>query len=291
MIELGTAAVIGLGLIGGSVARELAVRGVRVLGYDTDPLARVAALRDGVVDVILPASLEGIEAAEVIVVAVPVRAAVQVLRSLGDCPGAHLVTDVGSTKGSILGAARESRVGDRFVGAHPLAGDHRSGWEASRLGLFRGARVYLCPADGATPEALALAEAFWGELGGLAVVVGEDRHDEALAWSSHLPQIASSALATALGGAGTLRTDLGPGGRDVSRLAASSPEIWTEIVLDNAAFVTGAVERLEGALAHLRGLLASGDEAGVRAWFQAAHAWSGAPPDPPPAPVNSVATG
>lgn len=274
MTEIRSAAVIGLGLMGGSVARELAVRGVRVLGYDSDPLTRVAALRDGVVDAVLPSSLAGIEAAEVVVIAVPVRAAAGMLRSLGDSPGTRLVTDVGSTKGSILAAARETPVGDRFVGAHPLAGDHRSGWEASRLGLFHGARVYLCPAEGATAESIRLAEWFWTELGGAVLQVGGDRHDEALAWSSHLPQVASSAIGRVLACEGVGRGELGPGGLDATRLAGSSPDMWTEIALDNAGPISAAVDGLQAALAELRELLVQRDEAALRAWFQGGARWA-----------------
>lgn len=273
-MEINTAAVIGLGLMGGSVARELSVRGVRVLGFDIDPLTRVAALRDGVVDAVLPQSMEGIAEAEVIVIAVPVRAALEVLRSLPVHPSLRLVTDVGSTKQSILGVADQLPVGRWFVGAHPVAGDHRSGWEASRLGLFQRARVFLSAAHHATGEAMKLAEGFWRELGGQPLFMPQEAHDETLAWSSHLPQVASSALAVALAGARVERAELGPGGRDATRLAASSPEMWAEIALDNATELEGAVEAMEDTLAGFRRLLEQGDLAALRDWFAAGTRWS-----------------
>nr|MDQ3309037.1 prephenate dehydrogenase [Gemmatimonadota bacterium] len=233
MKEIRQAAVIGLGLIGGSLARELSARGIRVLGYDRDEARVRAALRDGGIHAVLNPELEGIDTADIVVIAVPVAIAPDILQAaLPRLGRVRLVVDVGSTKASIMAAAGALGIGSQFVGCHPLAGDHRSGWEASRLGMFQGARVFLCPTTETGEDALGLAWEFWRMLGAHPEVEDAMEHDRRLAWTSHLPQAVSTALALALGGAGIERRELGPGGRDMTRLAGSSPELWTDIALD-----------------------------------------------------------
>jgi prephenate dehydrogenase len=269
-----TAAVVGLGLMGGSLARDLAARGVRVLGHDRDAGAVEGALREGVVHAALGPGLEGAEEAELVVAAVPVTAAAAVLRELAPrLRSARLVTDVGSTKASVCAAAEAAGIGAVFVGSHPLAGSHLSGWEASRPGLFAGARVFLSPAPSAGAPALALARELWTALGALPETVDAAEHDLLLARTSHLPHLASVTLARALAAAGVPRAELGPGGRDVTRLAGSSPEMWTAVALDNAAPLAEAVDGLRARLDELHAALRAGDAAALHALFAAAREW------------------
>lgn len=268
------AAVIGLGLVGGSVARDLAAHGVAVLAYDSDPSPLAAAVREGVVQQALTADLSGVRGVELIVIAVPVDAAAEVLHLVAPYAGAaRLITDVGSTKASIVDAAISTALGDRFVGSHPMAGDHRSGWAASRAGLFRGASVYLCPALPSSTNLTSLASAFWQDLGALPMVLSAARHDQTLAWTSHLPHMLSAALALALARTGLTRDDLGPGGRDVTRLAGSSPDVWTPIARDNATAIETALAAAEQEISHIRGALMRRDEADLRQRLVAARAW------------------
>ncbi len=270
-----SAAVVGLGLIGGSLARELAARGVRVLGYDRDTAPLQAALEEGLVHEALGESLEGVKEADLLVIAVPVAAASAVLSTaLPHLGSVRLVTDVGSTKQAVVCAAEALGIGERFVGAHPLTGDHRSGWSASRVGLFQGARVYLCATPSTSAEPLELARQLWTSLGAEPELLDAEAHDWRLAWTSHLPQAASSALALALASAGIARSDLGPGGQDLTRLAGSSPEMWTGIALENAAALSGAVAALEERLQELRAALAREDEQAVRHFFDVGRQWS-----------------
>ena len=127
-----------------------------------------------------------------------------------------------------------------------MAGDHRSGWHASRAGLFTDAPVYLCPPRDATADSMQLARMFWIELGARPEPMSAEQHDLKLAWTSHLPHMVSTALALALARTGVDRIYLGPGGRDVTRLAGSSPEMWTAIALENASAIEGAL-RADGA--------------------------------------------
>lgn len=274
MTEIRSAAVIGLGLIGGSLARELTSLGVRVLGGDRDTDAVRAALRDGEIRAALGPRLDGIGDADVLVLAVPVGVAADVLRSIRpQLGGVRLITDVGSTKRSIGEAAEALGIGDRFVGSHPLAGDHRSGWAASRRGLFQGARVCLSPGPSTNPGALTLARKLWMAVGAEPEVVDSAEHDRRLAWSSHLPQTLASALARSLDCAGVSAAELGPGGSDMTRLAGSSAEMWTSIALDNRQNLLAALAAAEAELGVLRTALVAGDEARVHRFFTAAAEW------------------
>lgn len=252
-----TAAILGLGLMGGSLARDLVARRVRVLGYDADPGVLHAALGDGVLHGTLDDSLAGLDEAGLVVVATPVDAVASLLSRLAPRLSAEaFVTDVGSTKQAIVEHAEGAGLGERFVGSHPLAGDHRSGWGATRDGLYAGVRVFITPGPRSAPAAVEAIEGLWTALGAACTRIGAEEHDRRMAWASHLPQVASSAVAGALWPAGLTPGDLGPGGRDVTRLAASSPEMWAAICLANAAHLEPAVaavsERTERFLTALR---------------------------------------
>jgi prephenate dehydrogenase len=269
-----SAAVIGLGLIGGSVARDLAAAGTRVSAYDADPSQLARAVRDGVVSKVLDESLAGVRDQELVVIAVPVDGALEVLRRVAPhLSSAKLVTDVGSTKGRIVALAAELGLSRCFVGAHPMAGDHRSGWAASRAGLFVDAPLYLCAPSSAPRDAMVLAHALWRSLGARPVEMDAEEHDEKLAWTSHLPHMIAVALGLTLGAGGVSRDDLGPGGRDMTRIAGSSPEMWTAIAVDNAGPIDAALAVAEREIATLRRALARSDSAALRERFTAARAW------------------
>ena len=273
-------AVIGLGLMGGSVARALHVRGVRVLGYDRDDTQLDAALREGVVHEPLDSTLAGLESAEVVVLALPVDAAIALLPCLASrLRDARLVMDLGSTKRSIVAAAEAAGIGPRFVGAHPLTGSHRSGWGASRASLFDDARVFLCPASDTSVGTVQLAQSFWRELRAGVEVLDAATHDEQMAWRSHLPHLLSSVLAVTLRDAGVRRSALGPGGRDMTRLAGGSPAMWSAIVDDNAGAIVEAVTACEARLRALRVALAEGDADATRRLLQAGTDWFDGEPE------------
>ena len=266
--------VVGLGLIGGSIARDLHALGVRVFGYDRDHATLDAARAEGAVDTVLDASLAGLEDADVVIVAVPVSLLPDVLRTITASTSARLITDVGSTKRSAIAAAESLGLGERFVGSHPMAGDHRSGWGASRRGLFADATVYLCRTRSTRDEPVALAQQLWRALGARPQIIDAETHDHLLAYSSHLMQSVASALALALAEAGVHRADLGPGGRDSTRLAGGSVEMWTAIARENADELIPAIRALEAQLGRLRAALEGQNERAARDLFAAASAWS-----------------
>ena len=265
--------VVGLGLMGGSLARALAARGVQVLGFDRDRDSLDAAVAEGMVHEPLDDSLAGVERADVVVLATPVAATARLLTRLGDrLAGPALIMDVASTKRSIVAAAEAAGLGPRYVGAHPLTGSHRSGWGASRASLFEEARVFLCPSSSTTPDALRLAESFWRSLRAGVEVLDADTHDEQMAWRSHLPQAVSTALALTLRQANVARSALGPGGRDMTRLAGGDPDLWTGIVGDNAPAILQALDAMEQQLRYFRERLAAGED-GVRECFSDGRDW------------------
>jgi len=266
------AAVVGLGLIGGSLARDLAARGVEVSAFDPDVESVDLAIRDGVVAERLEPSLE--TNADVVVIATPVDAAIHVLRRLAagkhDCA---LITDVGSTKARIVAEAASLGLADRFVGSHPMAGDHRSGWISSRTGLFTGARVYLCAPQDAPAELVARTDEFLRTLEAHPISIDAEAHDRTLAWTSHLPHFVAASLALALGRAEIGRDALGPGGRDVTRLAGSSPEMWSAIAVENASAIDAALAAAEREVASFRHALSRADAGELHGKFAAARAW------------------
>jgi prephenate dehydratase/prephenate dehydrogenase len=270
-----TIGVLGLGLIGGSLARDLSAAGHRVLGHDHDPATLQAAVRARVIDAAIAGFPVGLAAADVVVVATPVDAAPGLLQlARPHLGGVRLITDVGSTKRAVQDAAGSLGLGTRFVGGHPLAGEQRSGLAASRAGLFDGALVYICPAPDASREARQLAHGLWRAVGARTRELTAGEHDRLLAWTSHLPQVVSTALACALDDAGIDPDQVGAGGRGMIRLAGSSPGMWTGIALTNGGPLDAAVHGLAGALATLRAGIERGSHEQVRGFFEAGRRWT-----------------
>ncbi len=267
-------AIIGLGLIGGSMARDLSAAGHVVLGWDRSSRTRRDASRAKAIDGVLGRDYRGVESCDVCVVAVPVGDAPAVLARVAPrLSGVRGVTDVGSTKGTISRAASALGLGARFVGSHPIAGDHRSGWRASRTGLFRGGRVILCPQPDSDRMAIASIRRMWRALGASTATMQTAEHDEFAARISHLPQLTSSALAVLLADERIRRASLGPGGRDVTRLAGSAPALWSGIVIDNAPALVPLIRSLRRELAAIETVIRRRDAAAAERWFRRAGRW------------------
>ena len=266
--------IVGLGLIGGSLARDLLAHHVEVIAFDRQA-HRLRALRDPALSrVRLVSTVAEVAVAGTVVIAVPVAAALTVLEALAPAIGsAQLVMDVGGTKAAIAACAEALGIGDRFVGCHPLAGDHRSGWDASRPGLFADAPVFVCPSPSTDGEHVLAAERFWRQVGARPVCMAPEAHDRRLAFTSHLPHLLAAALARTLQSVGVARAELGPGGRDMTRLAASSPELWRDIALQNAGAISDALEAFETRIRSLRNAVEARDAARVTACLAEARDW------------------
>ncbi|MGW8565122.1 prephenate dehydrogenase [Isoptericola sp. NPDC055881] len=250
----GTVGVVGLGLVGGSLTRLLAARGVDVVATDLDPGTRADARAVGlrVEDDLARLCAAG---PELVVLAVPLRAvratAAELAPLLGD--GGATLTDVGSVKGPVRAAVRAAGLGDRYVGAHPMAGTEHSGFGASDAALLDGAPWAVTVADpgaAAPDEPTRLAQVLrlvTGPLAGTAAVVTDDRHDEAAALVSHVPHVVATQLLNAVAGAPVRDLALGLAAgsfRDGTRVALTDPARTEAMVTENAAWVAPALRKV-----------------------------------------------
>lgn len=231
---MGTALVVGCGLIGTSVGLALSARGVRVLLSDIDPDAvREAADAGGGEPWV--AGRGGEPACDVAVVAAPPQATADAVVAALDV--ADVVLDCASVKGPVVAAVRagtDSPAFARFVPSHPMAGSHRSGPSGARADLF-AERVWVLTPEGADAEAVAVARQVVDLCGARAVVRTAAHHDEQVALVSHLPQAVVSALAARLAEAPAEALDLaGPGVRDTTRIAGSSADLWADVLSANS---------------------------------------------------------
>lgn len=267
-------AVIGLGAIGGSLAWQSRLAGVpRVVGYSPSRAEGVAALRASAVSEIADTPARAASGAELVVLAVPPGPTLDLVARLGPAleTGA-ILTDVCSVKAPVMARAVACGLGDRFAGAHPLAGTHDSGFNAARPDRLRGCVVYVCEA--ASDEGPRTARAvmrFWQDvLEAHPVLIDADAHDRQLAWTSHLPQAVASALAKSLADRGLAGVSYGTGARDTMRLAASSPDMWVDILVQNGPPLIEALASVEGRLAELRELIRSGDREALERYLETA---------------------
>ncbi len=270
-------AVVGLGLMGGSLIHRLRTLPdpPRILGVDPDSVTGLRARSLGLVDAFgLPG--EGLAGeAELVVLACPVKAAIRFLGEEGPGLGPDtLITDVTGLNSPILWKAQQMGLVDRTVTGHPLCGSEASGLAAARADLYDGARVWLS-ADPAAPESVRTAvAAFWTRVGGKIEWIDDAEHDRTVAWISHLPQIVSSALAGALDSAGYRPADLGPGGRDMTRLAGSSPEMWSDLLEYSVPSTGVGLSSISRALAVVADLLARREMDHIKEFLELTHAWA-----------------
>ena len=254
--------IVGLGLIGGSIAlaaRQLWPASLVIAVDNKDVLE--TAMRLHAIDVAAD-DLIVLAEADLVILAAPVRQNLRLLDELDEnVKGAAVVTDTGSTKRSMVEAARALPPRFTFVGGHPLAGAAVGGLDHARPELFKGRPWLLTPADDRSGEALDKLMAFVRALGASPRVLGVEAHDRLLAYLSHLPQLTASALMQIVGEeVGEDGLDLaGRGLVDTTRLASSPPEIWRDIAATNADQIGVALDTLIAVLQDLRADLEVGD--------------------------------
>jgi prephenate dehydrogenase len=256
-------AIVGLGLLGGSVAAAARSRGLvrEVVGAARRPAPLRWALEAGLVDsVATPA--EAVIGADLVVLGTPVGSMARVVSDIAGAlsPGC-IVTDVGSVKASVVeilpGLLPE---GVEFVGSHPMAGSHLRGPENARADLFVGASCVVTPRAGQDPDAVARIEDFWRALGARVTRRTACAHDEEVAWVSHLPHLVAFAFADALRSAPTRVGELAGGGfRDFTRIAQSDAELWGEILSLNGKALSGPLNHFSASLANIARVLEEGD--------------------------------
>ena len=270
-----TAAILGLGLRGGSLG--LAVRGARlaerVVGFDKDPRVAARALEIGAVDEAAKSASVAVDRAELVFIATPVGSIASVFAEVAPAIGSGaIVTDVGSAKtGVVEQIAGSVPEGVHFIGGHPMAGSEKEGIDAARGDLYSGCLWILTPTEATPPAAYGRLVRFLTGLGCRVLALDPRRHDEALALTSHLPQLLSSTLmgfASDVANAGEGLPLLTAGGfKDMTRIAGSSPELWVDIIRENRPALLSVVKRFQSAFGTAAVYLEEGDWDGLRRWL------------------------
>lgn len=270
----------GVGLIGGSLARALKAAGAvnEIVGYGRaiEPLQKALTL--GVIDRYETDPAAAVQGSDVVLLGVPVGAMEAVLRELQPHLDANtIITDVGSTKGSVVRAAERvfSALPPRFIPGHPIAGTEKSGVEASFAELFRHRRVILTPGEQCDADALETIRWMWQQAGAEVTDMPVVHHDEVLAATSHLPHMLAFTLVDTLARLedhdDIFRFAAG-GFRDFTRIASSSPQMWHDICLNNREALLKMVGRFSAELATLTAAIERGDGETILDTFERAKA-------------------
>jgi prephenate dehydrogenase len=263
-------AILGVGLLGGSVARAARRTGLahEIVGVGRDPRRLEAAVADGTLDRVTVDVADGVRGADLVVLAAPVLANERVLEVVWTAADDDaLVTDVGSTKAGIARTAERLQAGRplAFVGSHPMAGSEQSGYSAGRADLFQGALVIVTPADGTPTRAVKGVTAFWEAIGARVATLDPHTHDRVVAAISHLPHLVAVALVD-----GATRFESGAmdfagrGFKDTTRIAAGDPAVWEEIFSANRTALLASLDAFRVALDDLVACIRAGDANGVR---------------------------
>ena len=270
-------AIVGVGLIGGSLGLGLRARRMvqSVVGVGRSEETLQKAVRLGALDTFSTDFVNGVENADLIVLATPIS---QILADIETLPGLFkpgaIVTDVGSTKSEI------AHVGDRylpgaFVPSHPMAGGEKSGIEAARADLFDGAVWAITPTEKTNADAQKTVRDMAQALGARVLVMPPAQHDEAVAATSHLPHVLAYALASVAGAEAArnpFASELSAGSfASGTRVAQSSPELWREIALSNRAALLAAVRMCQAEIAEAADALERGDGNALQAIFERGH--------------------
>ncbi len=268
---IGRLTILGLGLLGGSVAKAARAKGLAreivAVGRRRERLE--PGLRDGVVDRISTDVAEGVDGADLCLLATPVATLAELLPTVWRAvPDDAVITDVGSTKAGIVSTA-EALARTRpvtFVGSHPMAGSEQSGYAVSRADLFHGATVVVTRTEQTPEGAVKRVSALWEALGGRVIVLEPVEHDRAVAAISHLPHLVADALVDAVVRLDPAFLDLAARGfKDTTRIAAADPQMWREIFQENRTALAEAVGAFRRALGDLEALIAQDDAARIEA--------------------------
>jgi prephenate dehydrogenase len=271
-------AIVGVGLIGGSIGLAVKERGLasEVIGVGRRASSLDIAAARCAIDRTTTNLVLGVSDADLVIVATPVDAIVDNVLAVARAAPHAMITDAGSTKGEICRSLRAAAktdgaivgLGSRFIGSHPLAGDHRTGPEFARGDLFEGRMVVVTPEDDTPPGLVERIQDFWKSLGAEVTLLAPEEHDRAVAATSHLPHLVASALAAATPEEWLRLAATGWG--DTTRIAAGDPQLWTQIFGQNRAAVIDALRRFEHQLNALAGCLDQGDWAGLNLGLQEA---------------------
>ncbi len=264
--------ILGVGLLGGSIglACRSRLKNCEIVGYGHRRESLEQARQMGAIDRIAESPDASVKDAQIVVLCTPVSKLGPMIAKIAPAVAeGAIVTDVGSTKESVVLAGEEgipSRA--HFVGSHPMAGSEKRGVQFARADLFEKALCILTPTARTAPTALDQVELFWQTLGMRTTRLSPDLHDRYLAEVSHLPHALAAALVLL---AESEALDVaGNGFLDMTRIAGGDGGLWRDILLDNRLHVCAAIGRLKMSLTGLAKMLRSGDEAGLKDWFDRA---------------------
>mgnify|MGYP001809859486 FL=1 len=276
-VEIG---IIGLGLIGGSLAKSMKAnnRHVRIVAHDRRPEDLAKATAEHVVDVAADTPGKAFAGCSIIFLCTPVAAMRGIVTALQphlapDC----ILVDTGSTKREVMDLFAALGMTDRFIGGHPMAGSERSGYGASRANLFENAWFVLTPYLETAEADFARVSRLVSMTGGLPVRMDADVHDRATAHISHMPHAIATLLVTTVaradGSDGDMRRLAAGGFKDLTRIASASPELWTGICLSNREQLLRAMTSMRDGMESFTRLLTAGDESGLRGLFDEGRQW------------------
>lgn len=265
-------AILGVGLLGGSVGLALkkVKPDVEIIGTSRNVSRRDLAVRTGAVDEAVESVADACQQSDVVVVCSPVdKIAPMVIEAARHTPADCLITDVGSTKAGIVSSvAQTPSAMAKFVAAHPIAGSEKTGVENAVAGLFHEKIVILTPSPDAKRQRVDAADRFWQMTGGKIIEMSPEEHDVHLASVSHVPHLVSALVARL---APPKALDLvGTGWRDITRVAAGDPTLWTAIASENRAAISGELAKLAESVDELRRLIDDGSDDDLFRWLSEA---------------------
>lgn len=260
-------AIIGLGLLGGSIGLAIKARGLAIAttGWDCDPAVRERAAERGLVGTVCDTAEAAVTQADLVILCVPVGAMGAAARELAPGLAPHaIISDVGSSKEAVAQALAEALPGACIIPAHPVAGTEQSGPEAGFATLFAGRWCIITPPDGVDAKALAALSDFWTQLGSKVELMDAAHHDLVLAVTSHIPHlIAYTIVGTASDLEDVTQSEVikysAGGFRDFTRIAASDPVMWRDVFLTNKGAVLEMLGRFSEDLTALQRAIRSGD--------------------------------
>lgn len=276
-IEFGRITILGLGLIGGSLARALKKRGAvrEVVGWGHREASLQQGVQLGVIDSFSLDIAEAIRDADVVVISTPTLIAEELLQKLADVGCKALITDVASVKGNLLRAAQliYGEVPANLVLGHPIAGSEKSGVTAAKAELFVNHKVIITPTATTSPTACEKIRRMWELTGAEVIAMPVEQHDAILASTSHLPHVLAYTLVDALAGQSEQRDifRFAAGGfRDFTRIASSDPQMWHDIALANRDALLNSIDLFTTHLAQVRAAIEQQDGKALLHTFQRA---------------------
>ncbi len=270
-MQFGKITIIGLGLIGGSLAWALKKSGEvgQIIGVDSDPLSVEVALQKGIIDKGFSSIDDSIYDSDVVVISTYINSIIEVALSL-KVADSTIVTDTGSVKGSIVKEI-ESNCDFNFIGSHPIAGTEKSGVQNLKQGLFTNKITIITPTKKTSGEAVQKVTKLWQLANSRVIQMKPSEHDEIFAHVSHLPHVVAFSLVNSLLQKDKSLFDYGGGGlKDFSRIAESSPEMWVDIFMSNRDQVIEAIEGFKDSLSSIEQMIADNDKKSLKKILQGA---------------------